>query len=222
MIDRSRQIGMFGRYDLPVVNIAAEAECADFVTPAKAAGIPPFARMLHAVAQASLDVPQFRLRLLPDGTLLEVGTDLRVSYTVLGVEENLNFSSFDHRAHFPDFLAAYLADREAARAAFARGEADLRLSPLGEDRAWIFVTCLPWLRFTFIQHPIADATDCSIPGIAVGRYEVTADGRVRFPIAVQAHHGLVDGIHIARFIRRVEALLDQAADAPAQPAEPVL
>lgn len=216
MIDRSAQIGMFGGYQIPIVNIAADAECADFVTPAKAAGIPPFARLLHAIARASLDVPEFRLRLTPDLAVVEVGDRLTLSYTALGTGDNLNFSTFPFADDFQVFLGEYLADRDRLRAHVARGDTSLRLSPIGPDRAWLFVTCMPWLRFTSLQHPVADGRDCSIPNIAVGRFDIQG-GRVRFPISVQAHHGLVDALHIARLIDRVRELMDRAAAEDAAP-----
>lgn len=205
MIDRSRQIALFDRYDQPAVNIAAVADCPDFVTPAKQAGIPPFARVLHAVGRASLDIPHMRLRLL-EKRVSEV-KNLTMSYTVIGRDQNLNFSTIPFVADFQVFLAAYLADRELARNAV-----DLRLTPL-TSRDYIFTTCLPWLRFTSIQHPMARFGDCSIPNVAIGKFGLN-NGRVDFPVAVQAHHGLIDGLHIAQFIARLEEVLAEAVNDP--------
>lgn len=205
MIDRRRQIALFDKYDLPVVNIAATADCADFVAPAKEMGIPPFARVLHAIGRASLEVPHLRLRLL-DGQVSEVAA-LKQSYTVIGQDGNLNFSTVAYNPDFRAFLADYLADRE-----LARRDTALRLAVMA-DRDYVFSTCLPWLRFTAIQHPIARFGDCSIPNIAVGKFRQQG-GRVDFPVAVQAHHGLVDGLHIAQFIARLEQLLGDAANDP--------
>lgn len=207
MIDRSRQIALFDRYDQPAVNIAAVADCPDFVTPAKQAGIPPFARVLHAVGRASLDVPHMRLRLL-EKRVSEV-KELTLSYTVIGRDGNLNFSTIPYLPDFQAFLKNYLADREVARNAV-----ELRLKPL-TNRDYIFTTCLPWLRFTSIQHPMARFGDCSIPNIAVGKFGHSL-GRVDFPVSVQAHHGLVDGLHIAQFIARLEEVLAEAVNDPAR------
>jgi len=201
MFDRQAQLALFAPYDLPLVTITAVAETADFVTPAKEQGLPPFAVLLQALARASLDVEQFRWRLGPDGAVTAVDA-LHVSYTVTGGDGNLNFSSFPFTPDRAAFLDRYLADREEARGATA-----LRLKPLAH-RDWLFVTCLPWLRFTQIQHPVRDRADCSIPSVAVGRFD-QRDGRVSFPLSVQAHHGLVDGIHIARYMARVEEILGQ-------------
>lgn len=205
MIDRSRQVALFGQYDQPAVNIAAEAECADYTVAAKQAGIPPFALMLHAVGRASMEIENFRLRVL-DGAVNRV-ENLMMSYTVLGPDDNLNFSNVAFTDDLGRFIADYLADREQARQA-----REMRLLPM-THRDYLFTTCMPWLRFTSIQHPMARFGDCSIPNIAIGKF-TRAAGLLRFPIAVQAHHGLVDGIHIHRFMARVEEILGQLATDP--------
>jgi chloramphenicol O-acetyltransferase type A len=71
-----------------------------------------------------------------------------------------------------------------------------------EDRDHLYVTCTPWLFFTAFEHPIARYGNASIPNIAVGQFKFE-DGGVRFPLAVQAHHGLVDGLHIHQLIEKI-------------------
>lgn len=203
MSSRQSHIAFFGGYDVPVINITAFCETADFVTPAKACALPPFAILLHALGRASLDIPQFRSR-LREG-VLETIERLTLSYTILGAQDDLNFSSLPYEADIDRFVGGYLKDRAEARAA-----TDLRLVSM-EHRAYLFVTCLPWLSFTSIQHPIGDLRDCSIPLVAAGRFE-RRGARLRFPLAVQAHHGLVDGLHIARYIARVSELLTEARE----------
>jgi chloramphenicol O-acetyltransferase type A len=199
---RAEQLAFFGGFDLPVLNVTAEVETGDFAGPAKARGVPPFAVLLHALAQASLDVEPFRWRLL-DGRPLPV-EELLVSYTVIGADGHLNFSTFPHDEDFGVFLERYLADREEARAA-----SNLRLTGM-EHRNYLFVTGLPWMRFTHIQHPIGRLADCSIPALAAGRFTFQ-QGRLTVPLAVQAHHGLVDGLHIHQYMARVSDLLDVVA-----------
>jgi chloramphenicol O-acetyltransferase type A len=206
--NRASHRALFGDYQLPVVNITTECETADFRLAAKAAGIPPFAMLLHALGQASLEIPQFRSRL--NGAVLETIDGLTLSYTVLGPNEDINFSTLPFAPDVGDFAARYVQDR-----AIARATVDLRLAPM-EHRAYLFVTGLPWLKFTSIQHPVARFADCSIPMLAVGRFEEN-DGRLRFPLAVQAHHGLVDGLHIARFVARAAELLSREMAVPSVP-----
>ena len=202
MLSRQAHLNLFTSYQLPAVNVTAECDCRDFVTPAKACGLPPFSLLLHGIAKASMEVENFRHRLF-EGQVQRVER-LTVSYTVVGADENLNFSTLPFDEDWPTFLSHYLADREEARTA-----ASLRLAPM-DHRAYLFVTCLPWLRFTSIQHPVARFADASIPNVAVGRFSIAA-GRVTFPLSVQAHHGLVDGLHIHQLISKIEAMMTKAA-----------
>jgi len=202
--NRQGQLALFGGYDLPVLNVTAECRSRDFVAPAKALGLPPFALLLYALAKASLEVENFRYR-LQDGDV-QVVTRLTASYTLLDRNENLNFSNVPFDADWRVFLERYLAEREVARHSSL-----LEAAPL-PNRDFIFVTCLPWLRFTSIQHPIARLGDTSIPSFAAGRFERSA-GEVTFPLSVQAHHGLVDGLHIHRLMACVEGELAQLTGA---------
>ena len=47
-------------------------------------------------------------------------------------------------------------------------------------------------------------------GLVLRRFNA-AEGRVAFPLSVQAHHGLVDGLHIHQLIRKIEATMAEVA-----------
>ena len=110
MFSRQAHLDLFAGYELPVVNVTAECICSDFVTLAKDRGVPPFALLLYGIAKASMEVENFRYRLL-DGRVQRLER-LTVSYTVVGAGENLNFSTFVFDMEWPVFLSRYLADRE--------------------------------------------------------------------------------------------------------------
>jgi chloramphenicol O-acetyltransferase type A len=61
---RAEQLAFFGGFDCRCSHRHRGGGDGDFVGPAKARGVPPFAVLLHALAQASLDVEPFRWRLL--------------------------------------------------------------------------------------------------------------------------------------------------------------
>jgi chloramphenicol O-acetyltransferase type A len=207
MFDRQSQLDHFAAYALPVVNVTAECRCRDFVAPAKARGWPPFALLLHGLAQASLEVEAFRHR-LERGRARRVER-LTVGYTVLGAGEQLNFSHVPYAPDFEAFLERYRTDREEARRATALREAP---EP-GAD--YIYVTCLPWLRFTSFQNPYAGRDDDSIPRFAVGRFAWEGPD-VTFPLSVQVHHGLADGLHIHHLFARLAEAMDRRAEALAR------
>ncbi|MGA2082421.1 MAG: CatA-like O-acetyltransferase [Holophaga sp.] len=203
MFDRQSHLDLFSTFDLPVIGLTAECRCRDFVTPAKARGWPPFALLLHGIARASLDLEHFRHRL--HGGEVHRVERLTVGYTVVGAGDHLNFSNVPYSPDFREFLERYLADREEARRAPV-----LRVAPEhGPDI--IYVTCVPWLRFTSVQHPSAGQEDCSIPRFAVGQF-AGAGAEVAFPFSVQAHHGLVDGLHIYRMFARLAEVMAESAE----------
>jgi chloramphenicol O-acetyltransferase type A len=47
----------------------------------------------------------------------------------------------------------------------------------------------------------------SVPRFAWGRFFADGD-RVKMPLDVQGHHGLVDGLHVGRLYQGLQALLD--------------
>lgn len=73
----------------------------------------------------------------------------------------------------------------------------------GKDN-FLFMSGLPWVSFTGIQHPISMPAD-SIPRVTWGKTH-TQGSDLMMPIAIQAHHGLVDGKDLGRFFMVCEAL----------------
>jgi chloramphenicol O-acetyltransferase type A len=67
---------------------------------------------------------------------------------------------------------------------------------------------IPWVSFTSMFHPIHIHPADSVPRIAWGKF--FAEGqRLKLPLAVQVHHGLMDGVHVGRYYQLVQELLDQ-------------
>ena len=69
-----------------------------------------------------------------------------------------------------------------------------------------FISTLPWLHYTALIQPVACGEE-SNPRITWGRFQKDYAGRDQLPVTILAHHGLVDGIHIARFYENLEKQL---------------
>jgi chloramphenicol O-acetyltransferase type A len=112
-------------------------------------------------------------------------------------DESFSFADAFHCGSFPE-------DYASLREAFARA----RQHPNQEFRGGLddrfFLTHLPWLSFTGIQHPFTPEY-ASIPLISTGR-SFRSNGAELLPIAVQAHHALVDGMHVARMLEHLSHL----------------
>lgn len=70
----------------------------------------------------------------------------------------------------------------------------------------IHVSVLPWLDFSSFSHATNFGTQNGIPKLVFGKLN-----RENFsmPLAIDVHHGLMDGLHVARFIEALQANLNQ-------------
>jgi chloramphenicol O-acetyltransferase type A len=101
--------------------------------------------------------------------------------------------------HFAEFESLSRAEADTARTSES-----LHYAAAGRDDV-IFHSTIPWIRFTAFSNPIGRGED-SIPRIVFGR--CTEEGaRWRMPVSVEAHHGLVDGLDVARFFERFKQRL---------------
>ena len=80
----------------------------------------------------------------------------------------------------------------------------------GDARAFFFVSSLPWLHYSQLQHPAVNPND-SNPRISWGKY-ITVNGRTTLPVSLFVNHALADGLHISRFFQNLETELAALAE----------
>jgi chloramphenicol O-acetyltransferase type A len=143
--------------------------------------------------QAANEVEEFRLRLRAGGVWLH--DEVHAGSTVLLEDETFTFAYFRRARNFREFQAqgqAEIRDRKALPTlAGWTGEDDL-----------IHYSMLPWIRFSGFTNALRLGED-SIPKIVFGKYALEA-GVWCLPLAVEVHHALIDGIHIARFLEHFQ------------------
>ncbi|WP_322402337.1 CatA-like O-acetyltransferase [Massilia luteola] len=200
---RRDRFDFFDRMESPAVNLCFTLDVPDFRPWCKAQALAPFHVMLCAVLRAVLKVENFRYRVV-DGEVIRIDR-LVPSFTVMNQYGDLNFAQFDWTDDVREFVARGQAAREAA-SNMAELNIKYRTMSPREAKDQVFVTCMPWLDFTSIQHPMASLATPDIPSLAWGRFRAGPDG-LQLPFSVQAHHGFVDGWHIHLLGRQVAAEL---------------
>ncbi len=191
---------LFDSMDSPALNLTFVLELPDFRPWCKAQGLPPFHVMLCAVLRSALKVENFRYRIL-DGKVIRIDR-LTPSFTVKNQHNDLNFAQFDWSDDLREFVARGVAAREQASNMEALNRKYRSMTPR-EAKEQVFVTCIPWLNFTSIQHPTAVLAQPDIPSFAWGKFREAGAGRLELPFSVQVHHGFVDGYHIHLFAEQV-------------------
>lgn len=202
---RRDRFDLFDRMDSPAVNLCFTLDLPDYRPWCKEQGLAPFHVLLCAVLRATLTIENFRYRVF-EGEVIRIDR-LLPSFTVVNQHDDLNFALFDWSDDLREFVARGIAARAEASSMTALNMRYAALSPR-DVKDQVFVTCIPWLDFTSIQHPTAALGSPDIPSLAWGKFRNGPDGRLQVPFSVQAHHGFVDGYHIHLLARQVAAELD--------------
>ena len=178
----------------PYVGVTVEVDVTDLLALCREKGYFFYLMVLHAVALAADEVPEFRRRIEGDG-IVEYDT-CPTSHTELKPDGTYAYCTLHH--HMP--LADYLAKAEAARAA-ARENGSIEEED--DVQSMYFISTLPWLHYTQLIQPVACGEE-SNPRFTWGKYQQDADGRMMMPLSVLVHHALADGLHIAKFYERFD------------------
>lgn len=173
----------------PYVGVTVDADVTDLLALCREKGYSFYLLVLHAVALAADEVPEFRRR-INQGGIVEYD-ECPTSHTELKPDGTYAYCTLHH--HMP--LADYLAKAEAARAA-ARESGSIEEED--DVQSMYFISTLPWLHYTQLVQPVACGEE-SNPRITWGKYQPDAAGRMMMPLSVLVHHALADGLHIAKF-----------------------
>jgi chloramphenicol O-acetyltransferase type A len=152
--------------------------------------------------RAANEIEPFRYR-LREGKII-VHDTIHGGTTVLLPNETFTLAYFDYEANFKKFMDQ--AQRVVSDVRL--GDGGFRPDP-GDDR--IHFTTLPWVSFTSFSHARNWGVEDSVPKIAFGRF-IKEDERTLLPFSVEVHHALMDGLHVGRYVARLEeALLEPRA-----------
>lgn len=203
---RRDRFALFNTMDSAAVNITFTMTLPDFRPWCKAQGLQPFHVMLRAVLRSVMAIDNFRYRIWEE-EVIRIDR-LIPSFTVVNQHNDLNFAQFDWVDDLHGFVAASVAARDEAANMTALNMSHRFATPR-DLKDQVFITCIPWLDFTSIQHPVAVLNQPDVPSLAWGKFRAAADGTLQLPFSVQAHHGFVDGFHIHQLAETIAAELDR-------------
>lgn len=189
---RSGQFAYFRGMTFPFAGLTVEMDITDMMT--ARSGRPFFLSMLYAVVRAANAVPQLRRRILPDGRVAEYDW-CAPSYTAMKPDGVYVYCNVEGDLPYDNFVAQ---GQRRQREVLERGT----LTEDGDILSYFFVSSLPWMHYSQLQHPVESPND-SNPRISWGRY-ITVNGRTTLPVSLFVNHALADGLHISRFFMNLE------------------
>lgn len=196
---RRKHFAFFRNMDQPHFNIVANVDITTFLGTVKAQPLPFTPAMVYLLARAANEIAVFRWRIR--GQEVVEHPSVHPSFTVsTDVSDVFSFCTVDYHPSAPVFLADALATMERMKT-----YPDFEDEPDRDD--FLFMSAIPWISFTGLTHAMHYSPVDAVPRISWGKYFAQGD-RQLMPLAVQAHHALVDGSDMGKYFTRVQALLD--------------
>ncbi|HUN21700.1 MAG TPA: chloramphenicol acetyltransferase [Anaerolineales bacterium] len=193
---RQQHFAFFSNFDYPHFSLCANVDVTHTYTQTKAQGYSLTIVFSYLLALAANEQPAFRQRI--HGQEVVEYEVVHPAPTILGKDELFSFCTLPFTPNFPQFASQ-------AAPIIAQVKAVPTLDDEHRDDL-LFLTCIPWVAFTSMTHPIHMHPTDSVPRISWGK--VYAEGtQWKMPLSVQVHHALMDGVHVGRYFARVEALL---------------
>jgi len=170
----------------------------------------PFSQCLyyHSLAVCN-EIEEFRLRISGDQILLY--DVVHGGTTIPKQDGTFGFTYFDYKpnAGINTFMSTYGHNGNQAENKHNKGITSLTEGPK-ERMDLVRHTTIPWVSFTSVKHPRSGTQHDCIPTIAFGKFEDNGSGRLKLPVSVGAHHGLMDGLHAGEYINKLEKLTKSA------------
>lgn len=197
---RQKHFQFFAQMDQPHFNICAEVPIGPFREAIRDTdwGVTP--ALVYLLARTANELRPFRWRIREEG-VIEHGA-VHPSFTIpTEASEVFSFCTVDYQPEVTAFVAATRIEMAA-----------MQETPSFEDEAgrddFLFLSAIPWVRFTSISHAMHYTPPDSIPRISWGKF-VKSGNELVMPLSVQAHHAVVDGSDIGHYFERITAYLTE-------------
>jgi len=189
----------FKTMSMPHFNLTANVDITSFYPVVKQHETSFTVAVIYVLARVANEIPEFRLR-IQDDQLVEYAV-VHPSTTILVDEDIFSFCFFEFAEDFSVFSVNAAEQIESVKS-------NLKLEDPPDVDKYLFMTSIPWVSFTSMMHPISLNPADSVPRICWGKFFQQGD-RLLMPLGVQAHHALMDGVHLGRYYEKVQAYLDQ-------------
>ncbi|MGD2158687.1 MAG: chloramphenicol acetyltransferase [Anaerolineales bacterium] len=194
---RREHFGIYNSFEQPHFAMCANVDISPFYAFVKERRYSLNVAMVYMIARAANAIPEFRYRIRIESVVEHAV--VHPSSTIMTDKDLFSFCTFDYVEEFSVF-----ADRAAETIAYVKENPTLKDEPGRDDL--LFMTPIPWVSFTGFMHPLPSFPADSVPRFVWGKFFKEGDS-LKMPLGVQAHHALMDGLHMGRFYAEVQDYL---------------
>jgi len=199
---RKEHFSFFYKMDYPQYNICMDLDVTNFLTFTKKEKLSFYYSMIYAVTHIANELENFRYR-IRDGKVV-LHDSIHPSFTEMNNDSSddlFKMLTLDFTYSITEFVREAQKENENQKLYFDPEKL------IGRDDL-IYITCIPWISFTHLSHTISLNKNDAVPRISWGKYYRNGN-KVLLPFSVQVHHALVDGIHVGKYVEKLQSYLDR-------------
>lgn len=162
-----------------------------------------FINLLYIVVNALNSIDEMRMRLVLDKPVIY--EDISPAFTVMTQTGDFENVRFKNCKEYREFYEEAHKRIEKAKREEKLGKEDYNPKNCYDE---YYITCLPWIEFTQLTHPIPDdkSSQC-IPRICWGKY-YEDNGKYKMTLNITVSHIFVDGYPLSKTFIKIQEMLD--------------
>lgn len=201
--DREKTYNWFKTFSDSTYGVNAVMDVTKLVEYTKKTSSSFFINMLYIVVNGLNSIEEMRYRIV-DGKAV-VFEDINPAYTIM--TKTGTFENVRHK-NFKDYKTFYEIASNNIEA--AKNQEFIKRENYNPDNCYdeYYITCLPWLNFTHMSHPIPDSIESQcIPRICWGKF-IKNNDRYELTLNITVSHIFVDGYPLSMTFNKIQDLLD--------------
>lgn len=195
---RKKHFEFFNGMNHPHFNLCGNVEITGFINRVKEENLSFTPALVWVLSKCANDLPEFKQRIR--------GQEV--------VEHDYVHPSFSVQTDDADVFSFCEVKFQESENGFIKDAHQviekMRTDPSMEDEHgrddYLFMSSIPWISFTSMQHAMSYHPHDSVPRITWGKYFSQGE-KIMMPLSVQVHHALVDGRHVGKYFQAVDSML---------------
>lgn len=201
--NRKEHFEFFSSFDEPFFGIVSEVDCTKAYNFTKKNQISFFAYYLHKTLMAANSIPEFQYRIQDKEVV--ICDAVHAAATIAREDGTFAFSFAEFNPDFKIFHDSLKSEIDKVQ-----NSTGLRFNEDAKRLDAMHISSFPWHKLTGLTHSRNFKYPDSVPKITFGKsYE--QDSNLKLPVAINVHHALMDGFHVAQFLEEFQELLDSQA-----------
>jgi chloramphenicol O-acetyltransferase type A len=202
--DRKEHFNFFFGSDLPFYNTNVSLDITGLKGYAKSRGLSVNNTIMFLITKTVNSIDNFLYRLI-DGKVFKIDK-INPSFACLRGNEEL------FRVITLEFNNDIILFDKHVKEAIQNSKTYFDLSMLRGRTDFVFLSPIPWISFTGLDHTLSLKKEDAIPRISWGKF-YESNGRTLLPLNIQVNHIFIDGIHVGKFLDLLQEEIRKSTNA---------